>query len=309
MISMKVFVGAAALALSLALLSAGCWFGAGGGGGVNQNDAQAGEDVQGLEDADVTRDASAPGPGTIAIYLTGDLTPRTFTDGLTGQTPTSYFVAVSEYWVQTSLYDPSPVYCYDSGGSPVEADLYGDTLVGVCQTQDIPSAIYTHGRVKVEWTLYTVTGTLHYLGLPYPGDFTFFRAYSDTTYDGQSYLAGEGTIAFDGATQVQIPTTYDPPLSLPGVRLETIDGELWMTFPYSYPLAVDQTSTDRHWARAHWQLFEGFRWADTAATGNTDRHRGDGEHRHRLGRWRHRGRDRRGARRRHHRLSHHRLDG
>ncbi len=54
------------------------------------------------------------------------------------------------------------------------------------------------------------------------------------------------------------------------MRLETIDGELWMTFPYSYPLAVDQTSTDRHWARAHWQLFEGFRWADTAATGNTD---------------------------------------
>lgn len=267
----KVFLGAAVLALAFS--SGGCWIDSGDGAG--QNDAQVGSDadVTGdanvTGDADVTGDASVTGAGTISIYLTGDFTAKTFTDGLAGQTPTSYVIAVSEYWVQTSLDDPSPVFCFDTGADPVVADLYGDTLLGVCQTQDIPSAVYTHGRVKVEWATYTVTGTLHYSGMPFPGEFTFFRAYSDTTYEGQSYLAGEGTIAYSGATQVQIPTAYDPPLSLPLVRLETIDGEFWMTFPYSQPLGVDQTSPDSHWARAHWEVFEGFRWQDTADAGNT----------------------------------------
>jgi len=262
---MKVSLGAAVLAT--ALLGAGCFVGA--GGGVNHSDAQVGEDSQVLQDADTTDDASAPAGGTISIYLEGDLTPKTFTDGLAGQTPTSYVVALSEYWVQTSLDDPSPVFCFDTGATPVVADLQGDTLIGVCRTQDIPTALYTYGRVKVEWVTYTVTGTLHYSGTPFPGEFTFFRAYSDTTYDGQSYLAGEGTIAYSGATQVEIPASYDPPLSLPGMRLETIDGEFWMTFPYSQPLAVDQVNTDHHWARAHWEIFEGFRWQDAPDAGNT----------------------------------------
>lgn len=262
----KVSLGAAVLAIALS--TAGCFFEV--GGGVDQTDGQVGEDAQVLHDASITGDASAPGGGTISIYLAGDLTPKTFTDGLAGQTPTTYLVALSKYWVQTSLDDPSPAFCFDTGSTPVVADLHGDTLLGVCQTQDIPTAMYTYGRVKVDWATYTVNGTLHYSGMDLPGEFTFFRAYSDTTYGGDSYLAGEGTITFTGATQVEIPTTYDPPLSLPGVRLETIDGEFWMTFPYSHALAVDQTNADDHWARAHWEIFEGFRWQDTTATGYTD---------------------------------------
>lgn len=260
MTSMKVSLGAAVLALLLS--GAGCLFGA--GSGVDRNDAQVADDGQ------VADDASTIGGGTISIYLTGDLSPKTFTDQLAGQTPTSYRIALSEYWVQTSLDDPAPVFCFDTGAAPVVADLYSDTQIGVCQTQTIPTAAYTHGRVKVEWVTYTVAGTLHYQSTPLPGDFTFFRAYSDTTYNGQSYLAGEGTIAYDGATQVTIPFSYDPPLSLAGVQLETIDGEFWMTFPYSQPLVVDQTNTDHHWARAHWEIFEGFRWQDDVTAGHTD---------------------------------------
>ncbi len=258
---------------AVSLPGVGCFFGV--SNGVNSNDAQvAGDgsvaaDGQSQQDASVTSDASTAGGGTISIYVEGDFTPKTFSDGLAGQTPTHYVIALSEYWVQTSLNDPSPAFCFDTGTSPVEADMYEETLVGTCQTADLPTAVYTHGRVKVEWATYTVSGTLHYQGVPLPGEFTFFRAYSDTTYLGQSYLAGEGTIAYSGATQVSIPTTYDPPLSIPGLNMETVDGAFWMTFPYSQPLAVDQTNTDHHWARFSWQIYEGFRWPDTTATGHT----------------------------------------
>lgn len=238
-----------------------------GPGGSGRSDAALHQDGQALPDAQVSEDASTTGGGTISIYLTGDLTPKTFTDGLSGQTPTRYVVALSEYWAQTSLDDPTPAFCFSTGGAPVEADLAEDTLVGTCRTADLPTATYTHGRVKIDWATYTVTGTLHYQGMPLPGELTFFRAYSDTTYQGQAYSAGEGTITFTGATTVTIPMAYDPPLSLPGVRLETIAGEFFMTFPYSNPLAVDQTSPDHHWARAHWEIFEGFRWQDQGTAG------------------------------------------
>jgi hypothetical protein len=269
---MKARFGAAAA--TVAITVAGCWLGT--SGGPTQHDGQAPADGQtlpdgqALPDGGVTEDASTPAGGSISIYLQGDLTPKTFTDGLAGQTPTSYVVALSEYWVQTSLSDPAPVFCFDTGGQPVEADLAEDTLAGVCQTADLPTGVYTHGRVKVEWATYTVTGTLHYSGVPLPGTFTFLRAYSDTLYEGQPYLAGEGSITFTGATQVTIPTTFDPPLSIPGMVLETLDGELWMTFPYSSPLAIDQTDTGAHWARFHWEIFEGFRWQDAATAGYID---------------------------------------
>jgi hypothetical protein len=271
--SMNAWLSTGVALAALVVLGTGCFGGT--GSGENHNDAQVatdgqvGADGQTHQDATVSADASTAGEGTISIYLQGDHTPKTFTDGLSGQTPTHYVIALSEYWVQTSLDDPAPVFCFDTGSSPVEADMSEDTLVGVCQTADVPTAVYTHGRVKVEWATYTVTGTLHYQGTPLPGEFTFFRAYSDTTYQGQPYLAGEGTITFTGATQVSIPASYDPPLTIPGMRTETIDGDFWMTFPYSRPLFIDQTNTDHHWARFHWEIYEGYRWQDTTDAGHT----------------------------------------
>ena len=51
------------------------------------------------------------------------------------------------------------------------------------------------------------------------------------------------------------------------VTVETTNGECWMTFAYSHPLPVDQTSPDAHWARFTWQIFEGFRWSELALAG------------------------------------------
>jgi hypothetical protein len=49
--------------------------------------------------------------------------------------------------------------------------------------------------------------------------------------------------------------------------VETTNGECWMTFAYTHPLPIDQTNTGPHWARFHWEIFEGFRWTDTALSG------------------------------------------
>lgn len=209
--------------------------------------------------------------GQIQIYLKGDLTPETFQDGLVGQTPTQYSIALSRYWVLKSANDPAPQLCFDHGQNSVEADMSKDNLMGTCTTATIQDGSYTHGKVKVDWAKYSVTGTLHYNGLPLQGKFTFFRAYSNTTHDGKSYKAQEGWLEFQGPTTVRIPYTY-PPLpapSLSGVQLSEANGEFFMLFPFKRPLPIAQQNVDTHWARFHWKIFQAFRWADKTLPGYT----------------------------------------
>jgi hypothetical protein len=163
--------------------------------------------------------------------------------------------------------DPSPVLCFDHGDDAKEADLAKDNLMGVCRTQSVPTAAYTHGRVKVAWARYTVAGMLHDAGYSLPGRFTFFRAYSDVVYNGHSYAAGEGTTRFAGTVETEVPATFPPIPPIPGLRMEVIGGEFWLTFPFSHPLLVVQDNTGRHWARFHWEIFQGFRWSDRDGPG------------------------------------------
>lgn len=189
-----------------------------------------------------------------------------YEDGLAGQTPEDFFVGLSEYHLMRSVDDPDPVLCFKHTG-PVEADLYGDNLVGLCRTDSIPSGIYTHGRVKVDWVRYSVAGNLHYLDAPYSGRFSFFRAYSDTVFEGEAFLANEGKLAFStGAAQDEIPWLFPDPEPMDGIPLELVDGELWMTFEYTNPLPIDQTNLDPHWTRFYWKIFDAFRWSDRTLT-------------------------------------------
>ena len=219
-------------------------------------------------DAPDTADApDAPGDGTIEIYLAGDLTQRTYDDGLSGQTPRDYFIALSEYQVAKSLGDNDPQPCFRHD-APMEFDLHGDNLAGRCRTADIDSGLYTHGRVRVDWVRYTVDGVLHTIGREFPGEFTFFHAYSDALFEGRMYRAGQGFIRYDGVTEFQIPTDLGNALpTLPGLRLETIDGQFWMTFPFGRPLPIATSDTSTHWARFHWEIYEAFRWQDIRLQG------------------------------------------
>ncbi len=223
-------------------------------------------------DATAAGDSTSAQGGSIAIYLQGDQLPVAFADGLQGQTPAEFQVALSRYQVLKSADDPAPQPCFDHGAKPVVANLSGDNLMGQCPTAGIATGTYTHGRVKVEWLRYSVTGQLHYNGMNLPGKFTFLRAYSDTTVDGKAMAAGAGTLRFrdnSGAVDNEIPFTYPALPSMPNVSTQLQDGEFLMTFAYTKPLPILQNAPGQYWARFHWQVWQGFRWQDSVAAGHT----------------------------------------
>lgn len=209
--------------------------------------------------------ADAPTGGTIAIYMKGEHDPKPFADGLSGQTPSGYQVAISRYAALKSADDPAPQPCFDHGTKATVADLKGDNLMGTCATAKMASGTYTHGRVKLDWSRYTVQGNLHYNGVTLPGSFTFLRAWSDTTVDGKAFQAGTGTLRFQDKTGVvanEVPYTYPPLPALPGITTQTVAGEFLMTFAYKKPLPIVQGAPGQHWARFHWHVLDGFRWQD-----------------------------------------------
>lgn len=225
---------------------------------------------------DATTDAGPGEPdvqtdnGSISLYLAGDLSAKSFNDHYVGQTPKAFEVAISQYDIQTSRQAATGVNCFELD-EPVVADLLQDNLLGSCDTESLPTGEYTHGRVKVEWVRFTVDGTLHTAALATPGEVTFFKAYSETDYDGESYDAGEGWVEFTGLTTQRFPAEFDH--SLPsggGLRAEVIDDEYWLTFPFSSRLPVLQHNNDDHWARLSMEVYESFRW-DSRRTFGYDR--------------------------------------
>jgi hypothetical protein len=230
-----------------------------------------GEGLTDLRRSNERGDPQAPadgGEGSISIYMAGDLSKTAFGDGLAGQTPSDFQIAVSRYHVLLSAADPSPQLCFDHGSSSSVASLGEGTKVGSCRTQTIKSGLYTHGRTKVDWARFTVDGTYHSAGQKIAGKLTFFRAYSDTVVSNRSFKAGQGTITFSGLSALEIPVTYPPPVSVPGIlSFETINGELLVTFAFSKPLPIAQPDQHQHWARFHWKIGDAFRWADQALAG------------------------------------------
>ena len=206
-------------------------------------------------------DASASG-GRIQIYVKGDQTKPNLQDGLSGQTPRDYEIALSAYRVLTSANDPAPTLCFDHGNKPVVTNMAKDTLVGSCETRKFKTGAYTHGRTTVEWARFTVDGVYHVAGQQVPTTFTFFRAYSDTTYNGKPYKAGHGFITGKNITTVTIPMVYGPLPPMPGVSFELKGGKFYMTFVYPKPLPIVPAHPDTHWARFHWKVGDAFRWKD-----------------------------------------------
>lgn len=220
----------------------------------------AGEDAAGEDVADA--DEPPPEDGTIAIYLAGDLSEKTFSDGFGGQTPKEFEIALSKYDIQTSADAASAVNCFEHD-EPTVANMLEDNLMGSCETAAIPSAQYTHGRVKMDWLRITVDGTLHTLGQAFPGEFTFFRAYSDTTYEGESYDSGEGWVEYRGFVTRRVPFTEPIPTEgQEGFRSEVIDGEYWQTFPFHRTMPILAEDGGQHWSRLHWEIYESFRWEE-----------------------------------------------
>lgn len=219
---------------------------------------------------DAVADAAAVPAGSIAIYVKGDHSPVLFNDGMSGQTATDIEIAISRYHILTSAGDPKPELCFDHGAKTVVTNMAKDTLVGTCPTAKIPSAAYSHGRVKVDWSRLTVAGNLHYGGQVISGNYTFFRAFSATNLDGKAYAAGAGSVRFkdkSGFVDQVLPYAFPSLPQMPGVKTQTIGDEFLMTFVWTKPLTIASGDTAAHWARFHWQVFEGFRWKELTMAG------------------------------------------
>jgi hypothetical protein len=211
---------------------------------------------------------AAPAAGTISIYVNGDQSDPHFADGLSGQTPTKYEMALARYEILRSADDPEPVLCFDHKDAPAVADMSKDNLVGACDVAKTPTAMYTHGRTKVDWLKYTVKGVYHSGKVHMPGKFTFFRAYSKTTYQGQSYEPNHGFVTFEGGVTSTQPYVYPPPVDAGGMHF-ALDGAgaLTVTFPYTKPLPIVEGEKGSYWARFNWKVFDAFRWQDQPGDG------------------------------------------
>ena len=241
-----------------------------GGDAQGDSGALTGQDATAPDVALVAQDVAQPTPdvvaaGKIAIYLKGVQDKPAAVDGLAAQTPTGFQIALSRYSVLKAIDDPAPQVCFDLKDQPAVADMAGDNLMGSCATSGLTTAMYSYGRTKVDWSKFTVKGTLHYGGQPYAGKFTFFRAWSDTVVAGKAYKAGTGTLRFQdnyGLVDNTVNYAYPPVISPPGVTMATVAGEFSITFPYTKPLPIVQGAPGDYWARFNWHVLDGFRWQD-----------------------------------------------
>lgn len=235
-------------------------------GDGEEADADPADEAAG--DVDEDADGICPDCGAIRIYVAGDDSEKTFTDGLAGQTPFDYFIGVSSFEVLRRADDPAPVPCFDYGADTFSIDLQTDNLVGRCATSSFPLDTYTHGRVKVDWISYRVAGDVHTAAATLSTTFRIFKAFSACDYEEQHYAAGEGWVGYDiGGIAGRIPYVFPEPPALAGVSLVTDGDATWMVFPFTHPFVIGADDTAEHWSRMFWEIYESFRWTDVRLDG------------------------------------------
>jgi len=269
------------------VLGAAAWLGACSGGSDDTDSTTDGDAAAEADDATATddtgaddvaetvtddgegeTDAACPDCGMIRIYVEGDTTPKTFADGLAGQTPFEYFIGVSSYQALRSADDPAPVLCFDYGADTFAIDLGTDNLVGRCPTSAFPLGTYTHGMTKVDWITYKVVGDVHAGTLTLPATFQVFKAFSACDYEGTHYAAGDGWVGYDvGGTTGTIPYVFPELAAIAGVTYRTEGDAFYMVFPFTHPFVIGAVDTAEHWSRMFWEIADSYRWVDLRLEG------------------------------------------
>lgn len=210
------------------------------------------------------------GGARLDIDILGDVSPQTFTDGLQGQTPSRYIQGLGAFQILRSADDLAPVVVFDHGADWVPVDMLARTRGGSSPLARLPRATYTHGRVRLAFTRFTVDAVAHALGQSVPGELTITSAHAATTVvdavgGGASYLRGESRFRFVGAG-----IEREGPIALPdfpatggGSVVEREDG-LWLEFPLTPPVVIEPTDPSNHLGVITYALFESFRWRDEA---------------------------------------------
>lgn len=226
-------------------------------------------------DSSVEEDAGEPDGGSmfdLSLYVEGDLTPKTFDDGYSGQTPSSYTMGISRFDVMTSEDDVSPVTVFDYGEDYTEIDMLTTSLVGSADLTTIPPGIYTYGRVLLKMTRFDVETTVHSTMPPgsMAGTLTVLAALSDTEIEGTQRNQDWVQYTFDvmggiSTTGVlpELPTTS-------AGKIVRENNETWLVFPFDHAITVLPIPGQAHSATITYEVYESFRWEDQDVSGYTD---------------------------------------
>lgn len=225
--------------------------------------ADLGADLHTAKDSGSDALAADQGAGPrLYIVIRGDSTPKTINDGFSGQTPSKYVMGLSRYEVMTSANDPNPVLVFDHGNSPVEIDMLSaqPQIAGSARIADLPAGSYTHGRVRLTKSVFTVATTVH-ATVALPGTVEVKAALSDTTIDGTPWKQGQVSYTFS-VWPTPVPGMLPPLPATPGGTIVQKDGETWMVFPFLQPLPVSPNATQSYEAVITYGVYESFRWQD-----------------------------------------------
>lgn len=240
---------------------------AGSDGGIGTD---AGMDAGMDAGADAGWDA---GQQNISIFVVGDLTPKTFTDGLSGQTPSAQEFGVGRLDLMTGPGDPSPVTVFDHGTAPVLVDMLSTqpTLAGQGASAAIPAGTYPWGRVALNLVRTTVATTAHAAGNAVPADVTIVSALGDTLVGGVAWA--KGRTEYHVKVGTTIDTTFPgtaPPLPATSGGMVVQDAtHTWLVFPFSTPFVIDPTDSTPQVATITYEVFQSFRWEEQASPGFT----------------------------------------
>lgn len=214
------------------------------------------------------------GTGNISVYVVGDLTPKVFTDGYSGQTPSLQEFGIARLDLMTGPADPAPVTAFDHGASFAVIDMLSSTpmLAGRAPSAALPAATYSYGRVLMTIVRTTVNATAHSgTGFSFPGKLTVVSALSDAVYLGSQRAKGYTTYGFvpDGAgVSFSFPGPAPVlPSSSGGAFPSTDATRTWLVFPFSTPFVVSAGDSSPRSTTIHYEVFESFRWQDVQDAG------------------------------------------
>lgn len=248
---------------------------------ATQEDAAVEEDAAQGDDAAVGQDGTVEtdggdmdggsNPYELTLYVEGDLTPKTFTDGYAGQTPSFYTMGISRFDIMTSENDTNPVTVFDYGESYTEVDMLSTSVVGTADLSSIPANVYTHGKVLLKMTRFDVDTTVHTTMPPasVPGTLSVVAALSDTEIDGTQRSQDWVQYTFDVAGGITTTGTLPELPSTAGGRIERENGETWLVFEFNQSLTILPIPGQAHSATITYEVFESFRWDDQDAAGYT----------------------------------------
>jgi len=198
--------------------------------------------------------------------------PFAHSDGYSGQTSRNTSQGIRSFTLFRDVNDPAPVTVFDHGSNYVEAG-YNDgdnTIVGAAPVGSVPAAHYGLARFGVSHSRYRVYSTLHYQGLPIPGDFNCVQVLSDgTDIDGVTRSRGWYRYIFETGGQSYPQEGPNAPLptspTTGGFTMITIGSQTYYDFPIdlTVPAAIDK---DLH-TGLRVNMFESFRWEEQAQPG------------------------------------------